>query len=165
MRGSEKARPLCPVLVDPTRRGEERQSDMDRQLAGMFSFFTGAGFLDLGFEDAGFEALSANEIDEDFARVYTYSRERLKMVPPEFGLQVESIADYLDNNGRKAWLSGKMKEARKRSAGWGLWEARPVPIFPWPESKRGQSGNMVIFRRSTRTRFVRSSRTFSCSRM
>lgn len=25
---------------------------------GIFSFFTGAGFLDLGFEDAGFSAVS-----------------------------------------------------------------------------------------------------------
>ena len=32
---------------------------------GIFSFFTGAGFLDLGFEDAGFVPMMANEIDEN----------------------------------------------------------------------------------------------------
>lgn len=140
MRGSEKARPLCPVLVDPTRRGEERQSDMDRQQAGMFSFFTGAGFLDLGFEDADFNTLSANEIDRDFARVYTYSRERLKKAPPEFGLQVESIADYLDNNGRKAWLSGKMKEARKRFRWVGFVGGPPCPDFSVAGKQAGAVG-------------------------
>ena len=29
---------------------------------GIFSFFTGAGFLDLGFEDAGFTPMMANEL-------------------------------------------------------------------------------------------------------
>lgn len=29
---------------------------------GIFSFFTGAGFLDLGFEDAGFKTMMANEV-------------------------------------------------------------------------------------------------------
>ena len=28
---------------------------------GIFSFFTGAGFLDLGFEDAGFKTIMGNE--------------------------------------------------------------------------------------------------------
>ena len=28
---------------------------------GIFSFFTGAGFLDLGFEDMGFKLIMANE--------------------------------------------------------------------------------------------------------
>ena len=30
---------------------------------GIFSFFTGAGFLDLGFEDAGFKTILANEVN------------------------------------------------------------------------------------------------------
>ena len=36
---------------------------------GMFSFFTGAGFLDLGFERAGVDSLMANEIDKNFSEV------------------------------------------------------------------------------------------------
>lgn len=78
MRGREKARPPYPGLANLARRGERRLSDMDRQLVGMFSFFTGAGFLDLGFEDAGFTTFFANEIDRDFARVYEHSRAKLK---------------------------------------------------------------------------------------
>ena len=35
---------------------------------GIFSFFTGAGFLDLGFEDAGFTPMMANDIDNNFLR-------------------------------------------------------------------------------------------------
>lgn len=29
---------------------------------GLFSFFMGAGFLDLGFEDAGFKVVMADEV-------------------------------------------------------------------------------------------------------
>ena len=35
-------------------------SKRQREKYGIFSFFTGAGFLDLGFEDAGFTAASTD---------------------------------------------------------------------------------------------------------
>lgn len=34
------------------------------------SFFSGGGFLDMGFEKAGFNVIFSNEIDEDFAQFY-----------------------------------------------------------------------------------------------
>lgn len=36
----------------------------------ILSFFSGGGFLDMGFEKAGFDIVFSNEIDEDFARFY-----------------------------------------------------------------------------------------------
>jgi DNA (cytosine-5)-methyltransferase 1 len=36
----------------------------------ILSFFSGGGFLDMGFEKAGFEIVFSNEIDEDFAQFY-----------------------------------------------------------------------------------------------
>jgi DNA (cytosine-5)-methyltransferase 1 len=113
---------------------------MDTQQAGMFSFFTGAGFLDLGFEDAGFKALAANEIDRDFARVYEHSRSKLEKAPPEFGLQVESIAEYTENGERKAWLSGKMAEARKRFGWVGFVGGPPCPDFSVAGKQAGAVG-------------------------
>ncbi len=38
----------------------------------MLSFFTGAGFLDLGFEDAGFTSVWHNEYSEDFRRGFAF---------------------------------------------------------------------------------------------
>ena len=38
----------------------------------VLSFFTGGGFLDLGFEQAGFEIVWTNEIDPSFARMYSH---------------------------------------------------------------------------------------------
>ena len=36
----------------------------------ILSFFSGGGLLDMGFEEAGFEIVFSNEIDEDFAQFY-----------------------------------------------------------------------------------------------
>lgn len=36
----------------------------------ILSFFSGGGFLDMGFEIAGFKTVFSNEIDEDFAQFY-----------------------------------------------------------------------------------------------
>lgn len=47
----------------------------------IFGFFSGAGFLDLGFEAAGFELVFANEINKDFAYVNSYSRSKLNYPP------------------------------------------------------------------------------------
>ena len=38
----------------------------------VFSFFSGAGFLDLGFEDAGFDVVFVNEINAEFMEAYKY---------------------------------------------------------------------------------------------
>lgn len=39
----------------------------------IISFFTGAGFLDMGFEDAGFDIVWTNELNPAFADMYEYA--------------------------------------------------------------------------------------------
>ena len=47
---------------------------------GIFSFFAGAGFLDLGFETTGqYETLFVNECHKAFADIYIGSRKKLKI--------------------------------------------------------------------------------------
>ena len=87
---------------------------MDRQAkksstVSLFTFFTGAGFLDLGFEDAGFEAVFANELIDDFATVYTYSRAQMKRDMPKYGLQRKSIDCFLEHDEDKLYLHNSMK--------------------------------------------------------
>ena len=36
----------------------------------ILSFFTGGGFLDMGFEEAGFDIAWTNEFSSDFADIY-----------------------------------------------------------------------------------------------
>lgn len=48
----------------------------------VLSFFTGAGFLDIGFKEAGFDLVWHNEIDPEFARGFYYGMSKLYGKPP-----------------------------------------------------------------------------------
>ena len=96
---------------------------------GIFSFFTGAGFLDLGFEDAGFKSYLANEIDHNFARVYTYSRQCLGKAMPVFGLKEGNVCDYIEDENAERDLTEKIAEARKTLKYVGFIGGPPCPDF------------------------------------
>jgi DNA (cytosine-5)-methyltransferase 1 len=51
----------------------------------IFSFFSGAGFLDLGFEKAGYEIGYVNEVHKPFLEAYKYSRQKMGTPPPIHG--------------------------------------------------------------------------------
>lgn len=58
----------------------------------IFSFFAGAGFLDLGFEKAGgFDVVYVNEFSPVFNRIYRYARAKMGMREPRLGHHVCSI--------------------------------------------------------------------------
>ena len=59
----------------------------------VFSFFSGAGFLDLGFERQGFEIVYVNEIHEPFLRAYKHSRSVLGIDQPKYGYALRGIDD------------------------------------------------------------------------
>ena len=96
---------------------------------GFFSFFTGAGFLDLGFEDAGFKAYLANEIDPSFARVYRYSRSCMNKPLPVYGLQEGNVCDYVSDEKTANELRRKIAEARKQVKFIGFVGGPPCPDF------------------------------------
>ena len=48
----------------------------------IFSFFSGAGFLDLGFEKAGYEIGYVNEVHKPFLDAYKYSRQKMGTPQP-----------------------------------------------------------------------------------
>ncbi|MBD2502988.1 DNA cytosine methyltransferase [Anabaena azotica] len=59
----------------------------------IFSFFAGAGFLDLGFETSNFKIVYVNEIFSAFMEAYRYSREKLNLPLPEYGYHEGETAD------------------------------------------------------------------------
>lgn len=64
---------------------------------GIFSFFSGAGFLDLGFEKTkGFETLFVNEYHKPFMDIYRSSRRDLKIKEPMFGHSTDDICAFLE---------------------------------------------------------------------
>lgn len=60
----------------------------------IISFFTGAGFLDLGFERAGFRIDMINEYSTEFLEGYRHSRKMLGSPLPRYGHHAGSIEDF-----------------------------------------------------------------------
>lgn len=65
----------------------------------IFSFFTGAGFLDLGFEHEGFRVDLVNEYSREFLAGYRHSRERLGSPRPRFGHHLGSVEHFVEGPG------------------------------------------------------------------
>jgi DNA (cytosine-5)-methyltransferase 1 len=107
---------------------------------GFFSFFTGAGFLDLGFENAGFKSLMANEIDEDFSRVFVYARKALRKPMPKYGLQTGDICAYLDDKQKDHELCEKIRNAKEEKTFIGFIGGPPCPDFSVAGKQAGASG-------------------------
>ncbi|HLK30176.1 MAG TPA: DNA cytosine methyltransferase [Puia sp.] len=112
---------------------------MDNKI-GIFSFFAGAGFLDLGFETTGqFETLFVNEYHKAFADIYVSSREKLGIEKPRFGYQVADITENLTNLN-SLWLSQNLKEARKKNDIIGFIGGPPCPDFSVAGKNKGHKG-------------------------
>jgi DNA (cytosine-5)-methyltransferase 1 len=107
---------------------------------GVFSFFAGAGFLDLGFEKTGnFETLFVNEFHKSFADIYASSRKGMGIELPKFGIQVDDVTSNLMGEVSKQ-LSENMKDARKDHDLIGFIGGPPCPDFSVAGKNRGQSG-------------------------
>ncbi len=52
---------------------------MDNLDINIFSFFAGAGFLDLGFEKSGYNIKLVNEYLPSFMNAYQYSRKQMNL--------------------------------------------------------------------------------------
>ena len=51
----------------------------------IYSFFSGAGFLDLGFETEGFTIDFVNEYNKSFLEVYKFARKNMELKEPKYG--------------------------------------------------------------------------------
>lgn len=62
----------------------------------IFSFFAGAGFLDLGFEHENAHICYVNECHQPFLDAYRYSRTKMELSEPSYGYEAGSIEDIDD---------------------------------------------------------------------
>jgi DNA (cytosine-5)-methyltransferase 1 len=107
---------------------------------GLFSFFAGAGFLDLGFEKTNrFETLFVNEFDKSYAKIYIAARKKLGINPPQFGYQAADITENLTSLN-SFWLLENIKEARRNHNLIGFIGGPPCPDFSVAGKNRGQNG-------------------------
>jgi DNA (cytosine-5)-methyltransferase 1 len=101
----------------------------------IFSFFAGAGFLDLGFENTGYEVGFVNEFHVPFLDAYKHSRKVMKIAEPKFGYDSASIST-LD----ASIISQNMKTERTLGQIVGFIGGPPCPDFSVGGKNRGETG-------------------------
>ena len=114
------------------KRGAPRSS--------VLSFFTGAGFLDLGFEDAGFDIAFANEFNPEFARGYQHALRAMGKPLPRHGVHVGSIEHFTEGHGERR-LRELIREERTAGRAVGFIGGPPCPDFSVGGKNRGATGD------------------------
>lgn len=112
---------------------------MSKRKLKIFSFFSGSGFLDLGFETNGFEVEFVNEFHPAFMNAYKYSRERMGLRKPTYGYFTGDINDFLNN--RADDLREWMADARKDGSLVGFIGGPPCPDFSIAGKNKGREGD------------------------
>lgn len=109
------------------------------QRPSIFSFFSGTGFLDLGFELSGYNIVYVNEIHPAFLEAYRYSRQNLNLPEPKFGYFQEDVIKLTEGQD-KLKLEELIKEARKSSNIIGFIGGPPCPDFSIGGKNKGGEG-------------------------
>jgi len=110
----------------------------------IFSFFSGSGFLDLGFEDSGFNVVYVSEIFSPFLEAYRYSRLALNKRSPEYGYHFGEDGDVMTLVEREENISKLLdliKDAKRNSSIISFIGGPPCPDFSIGGKNRGQNGN------------------------
>jgi DNA (cytosine-5)-methyltransferase 1 len=102
----------------------------------VFSFFAGAGFLDLGFEKTGFEICYVNESHKAFVTGYNHSRKVLELPQPKFGIENCSI-ENLD----QASLMDSIRSLQNDQRTIGFIGGPPCPDFSVGGKNKGSKGD------------------------
>ncbi|ALF53124.1 modification methylase NmeDIP [Nostoc piscinale CENA21] len=116
---------------------------MNSDRPAIFSFFAGAGFLDLGFEHSGFNVVYVNEIFSPFMTAYRYSRELLKSPLPEYGYHHGEAGDVskLVEGIQAQGLLELVKDCRKSKNIIGFIGGPPCPDFSIAGKNQGYLGD------------------------
>ena len=104
----------------------------------IFSFFSGAGFLDLGFEKEKYEVVFVNEYSNEFLKAYKFAREKMGMKSPRLGYYCGDINDLLRGKQRKE-LEKKIQDMKKEGLV-GFVGGPPCPDFSIAGKNEGISG-------------------------
>lgn len=108
--------------------------------AKIFSFFSGAGFLDLGFEAEQCSIAFVNEIVPSFLDAYKYSRVKLGGTEPQFGYFSNSIVEFRKPELDKL-LKSQLKKCRRDGSVVGFIGGPPCPDFSVGGKNRGRHGD------------------------
>lgn len=105
----------------------------------IFSFFSGAGFLDLGFEISGhFDVVYVNEFCKAFNDVYKYARSKMGINPPKYGHHVEDITKIIGTEEYQV-LKKQVAESKAETLT-GIIGGPPCPDFSVAGKNKGSEG-------------------------
>ena len=101
----------------------------------LFSFFSGIGILDLGFEFNNFEILQVFEKERSFLDAYEFSRQNMNFSLPKYGCSNIEVQNLLNSNE----FNSKVKSEKKQSVV-GFIGGPPCPDFSVAGKNRGSEG-------------------------
>lgn len=102
----------------------------------VFSFFSGLGLLDLGFEDAGFNIVFVNEYDKRFINAYQYARRNSGHIPI-YGYSSKDIREYLSDD---VWYHSFPNYDKRDKKLIGFIGGPPCPDFSVAGKNTGREG-------------------------
>lgn len=105
----------------------------------IFSFFSGSGFLDLGFENNGFDVVFVNEYHKAFMDAYQHARGKMNIAHPQYGYYNCDINCFLEDD--RQLLSEHMKDAAKDGSLLGFIGGPPCPDFSIAGKNKGRDGD------------------------
>ena len=109
----------------------------------IFSFFSGAGFLDLGFELEGhYNIVFVNEFHKAFNDVYRYARHNMNLPEPIYGHHIENIVHYIDGEHPEIMqnLIALVNESKEKQLT-GFIGGPPCPDFSVAGKNKGKEGD------------------------
>lgn len=116
--------------------GESTDRKQYKMNIEIFSFFSGLGFLDLGFEDAGFNIVFVNEKNKMFLEAYKYAR-REKHKEYKYGYSNQDIQNYLNDT---FWMNSFQDYNNREQRIIGFIGGPPCPDFSAAGKNRGELG-------------------------
>lgn len=130
----------------------------------IFSFFSGVGLLDLGFEEAGYNIVLVNEYKEEFLNAYRFARRHANRMNPIYGYHQCSIDDFL-SCASKALLLHNVQLERNAGNIVGFIGGPHVRIFLLPAGIEGGMVKMVCWPKAMWISLLHAFRTFLCLKM
>ncbi|MCD8189329.1 MAG: DNA cytosine methyltransferase [Clostridiales bacterium] len=103
----------------------------------VYSFFSGVGFLDLGFEDAGFNIVFVNECNERFLDAYQYARRNRNHIP-RYGYSCDDARSYLSD---EKWNEAFPEYNNRENNLIGFIGGPPCPDFSVAGQNKGITGS------------------------
>lgn len=107
----------------------------------LYSFFSGIGLLDLGFEDEDYNVVFVNEIHEPFLNAYRFGRIGRK--DPFFGYDKSNTIDFLQGSLKRR-LKSMVDKSRRKGDIVGFIGGPPCPDFSVAGKNLGINGKNGI---------------------